>query len=140
MKKVLCPIIIGFLFACAHPQIGKQLPPGNYERISGLNHHTVMLKHLTIEFDHSINQVKNTITFDGVVRFRKDQLDSAGWELNELWIEVYFLDRNRKVINVKSFCLMPMRNILEPIPFKKTFPYDSRYSFVTFAYEGKIWM
>jgi len=137
MKKVLFPIIIGFLFACTHPNIGKQVPPGYWRYCTGINgsdHHTVVLQHLIVDFNHSINPLKNKISLDGFIRLREDQLATSGWVLAELFIEVYFLDSARKVIEVKSFTLTPMRVVSEPIPFKKNFPYDSRYSFIMFNY------
>lgn len=138
MKKVLFPIIIiGFLFACTHPYIGKQVPPGywrNCPSIKESDHHTVVLQHLIVDFNHSINPSKNKISLDGFIRLREDQLATSGWVLAELFIEVYFLDSARKVIEVKSFTLTPMKVVSEPIPFKKTFPYNPRYSFIMFNY------
>ena len=140
MKKVLFPIIIiGFLFACTHPYVGKQVPPGywrNCPSIKGSDHHTLMLQHLTVDFNHSINPSKNKISLDGFVRLRKDQAPSS-WTITELFIEVWFLDSAWNIIKVKSFTLTPMKVVSEPIPFKKTFPYDSRYSFITFNYRIK---
>jgi hypothetical protein len=89
-----------------------------------------------MDFDESIDHAKNTITFDGFVRFGEHV--GGFWDISHIRIDVYFLDSQRKVIDVRSFFLETMKSTADAIPFKKTFPYDSRYSFFVFGYHVEV--
>ncbi len=145
MKKMFCLFtIIGFLSGCADYYIGKRFPHGDFPKFDeSSNHHRVIHEHLVLDYDYSINLSAKAITFDGSIELKKDESISSEWKVRSFQIQVYFLDKNKKVINIGYLSLSPRvlsngKKAYEPIPFKKTFHHDPKYAFVTFGYQAEL--
>ena len=148
MKKALhffLLILIGSLAACSNHYIGKHVPSLYSSRIeSSSGSGTRKTKDVEIDFNYYIDRTSNTITLEGTVKI----LLSAGYGKRRkgpdfLKMHVFFLDSNNMIVSVKNFNLTIRRrpviktfpsweDVLEPMHFKRTFPYDPIYAGIFF--------
>lgn len=129
--------MVSFLFlGCQGRFLGKTFPHVNYAFSDRTGHHHIAMEHLELDYDYVIDNKAETITFDGTIKYYPKEIPLRA-DISRITFETFFLDKDKKVIKVFSFPMYDQK-ISETVPFKKSFPYDRQYAFVTFAYSGVI--
>lgn len=139
MRKLFIEVIaLAASLSCVNPYIGKQVQ-GNWScgaLLKENGHHRLEYEHLIIQFDYTINRTDSTITCDGILSHKEK--GHRGVRIVDMHINVLFLDPHRIVVASKDFFL-PDHSAWEKVPFRKTFHYDSQYSYITFQYTAKYY-
>ena len=144
MKKALhffLLILIGSLAACSSHYIGKRVPwmySSRIENSSGSD--TLNLKEVEIDFNYYIDRTSNTITLEGTVKILPPAEYGRGWDVTDFIMDVFFLDSNNIIVDVKNLNLhiMGLKEMFEPMHFKRTFPYDPIYAGIAFKCRVKL--
>jgi len=56
-------------------------------------------------------------------------------KLKECYLDIYFLDMNRKVLCAHRIYITPSPIIRFPIPFKTEYPFQAEYRYIALAYK-----
>jgi len=146
MKKFLLFIFILFagiaVSACGTSYMGKQVKKDMTRRIqtpTGKNHRYT-LDHLVVDYKYTAYPGQQLIIIKGTVDDRQQDAQAHfvqdTWTLEEAYLDIYFLNSDRKVTDVcrKVF---PPGHFAFPYPFEMNCPYKPEYQYAAPAYKYK---
>lgn len=147
MKRILLLMAILFLsftfLACGNPYMGKQVKKNMTRAIqtpSGKKHHYV-LNHIKVDYDYTTYPAQGVILIRGKIDDRQQDaqahlVQGGGWTLNEAYLDFYFLNAERRVVNYcrKAFA---RSHFAFPYPFEAKCRYSPDYRYVAPAYRYK---
>jgi hypothetical protein len=149
MKKIIFFILTLFLAltltACANPYIGKTVRKDTIRKIytpTGKNHRYI-LSHLVLDYTYTAIPDQQIIIIKGTVDDRHEDMQAHFVQneatLEEAYLDIYFLDANRTVVDVcrKTF---PLGHLSLPYPFEMKCHYTPEYQYATPFYKYKYTM
>lgn len=144
MKKILFFILILFtamaVSACGTSYMGKQVKKDMTRRIqtpTGKNHRYT-LDHLVVDYDYTAHPDQQLIVIKGTVDDRQQDaqahfVQDAGWILKEAYLDIYFLDAERRVV---ASCRedFPPGHFAFPYPFEVKCPFRPEFQHAALSY------
>lgn len=141
MKYIIFSVFLLLLGGCTDPMLGKKFPPGSYPQfINGkIGHHLIPFEDgkAVLEYDWFMNSEENTLTLKGnfsINAFEWEAFTKSPYRLGEVIISAFLLNQNYEVIKVENFLFYIDHNVelRAENEFKKTFPFNKEYKFITF--------
>ncbi len=129
------------LLGCASLFIGKVIPPSQYPSCDFILSTPSFLKleHIEIDFINTNDSGEKlaTMTVKGIVKITEETLKKLPTgHLYGMGLRYIIMDSNYAVVKAIAISVPNIQNlnIIDPIPFEKTFPYEAKAAFVTFNY------
>ena len=138
MKKVLLVLCAISLTCCASAYVGYRVPPnidvGWIKEDAG--HHILKYEHLNLDYDYQLDRVQNTLSCDGFIDYRQDQI-SGGFQVVDMLFDVFFVDQYRTILDFKQFRVSGHQTTKRN-PFERTFELPVGCAGIAFSYSGAV--
>jgi hypothetical protein len=145
MKKNLFFVAILFTtvicFACGNPYMGKLVKKDMTRKIqtpSGKNHRFT-LNHIIVDYNYTVFPEQQMIILKGTIDDRQQDaqahlVQGASWTLKEAYLDIYFQNAERRVIDYCRKAFAPGSHFAFPYPFTAKCRYNPSYRYAALAY------